>query len=414
MKESNNIENLFKDGLSGFESAPPESGWAGLQAGLNNARLEHIAKTELSNHKIKPAAFLWIILSIKLFLKAFLHFKPYQFNVYYAAVATVGITAGVIAYVTNTKSHTTNQQNIPLTETIIHTEEPNPDNHRETPKEIIPLEKPVKKPVQYVKANPIKETHPNESINTLPSTVNCRLAQIVLNNDNLTSYIPKNDRIIKYYEKEYLYSVGCYAGLMYWNQNFKFSNAELNNLYKDQNNKFHLGYRFGIRANTMLGKKYMLQTGIYFANIKNEFTYMKEESNIPILNQTNIVIYSPQIYENSYTYLEIPVLFGLHLEKNNFSCNLKTGPVFNSMVAITGRMVLDAENNISRLHLSSFKQLGIRWEISPEFIYKFNSEFSMFIEPRYSHDINTLFRKRYDTKSRFNGFTGAVGFYYHF
>ncbi len=411
MKEGNNIENLFKDGLSGFESAPPESGWAGLQAGLNNSRLEHLAKAKLANNAMKPAALLWMLLSIKLFLKIFLHFKPYQFNVYYAVLVTAGITAGTIAYVSGHKSNTTNQQNTPQqTEVAILTEAPNPDNHRE-PKEIIPQEKPVNKPVQKVaKAKPteeVKETHPNESINTLPSTVNCRLTQINLNTDDLSSYQPKDNSIKEnkvVEEPSSLYSVGLYAGIMYWNQSFKYANSELNNLYKNQNSKFNLGYRFGIRANAMLSQKYMMQTGIYVANIKNQFTHIK--------NVNNTV--TTQTYDNKYSYIEVPVLFGLHLEKNKFLFNLKTGPVFNCITTITGRSVLDAENNISRLHLSTFNSPGIRWELSPEVIYKVDDEFSIFIEPRYTYDVNKLFRKHYDTKSRFNGFTGAVGFYYHF
>ncbi|MEA3447484.1 MAG: hypothetical protein U9Q98_03400 [Bacteroidota bacterium] len=215
---------------------------------------------------------------------------------------------------------------------------------------------------------------------------------------------------------------GWYGGMSFFTQDIAFLNEEVKEIYEQNRYYSDFSYRFGLRFN-MVRNHFMMQTGIYFSSINNVFEHSQQlmliEDDIEgrvIWPYESDTLYhnTTHKYHNSYTYFEIPVLAGLHLEGVNFATNIKTGPVFNYIAGVNANLVMYADNQLYSVDRSYFKRPGIRWEISADLIYKFGDHLSIYIEPAYVHDVTTIFDKDMDIRSRFKGFSAGMGVYYRF
>ncbi len=215
---------------------------------------------------------------------------------------------------------------------------------------------------------------------------------------------------------------GWYGGVNLFTQDIAFLNDEVKEVYEQNKHYSDFSYRFGLRFN-MVRNHFMMQTGIYFSSINNVFEHSQQltliEDNIEgrvIWPYESDTIYhnTTHKYHNTYSYFEVPVLAGVHIEGVNFATNIKTGPVFNYISGVNANLVLYGDNKLCSVDKSYIKRPGIRWEISADLIYKFGDHLSIYVEPSYVHDVTTMFDKEMDIRSRFKGFSAGMGVYYRF
>ncbi|MGC9331348.1 MAG: outer membrane beta-barrel protein [Bacteroidales bacterium] len=215
---------------------------------------------------------------------------------------------------------------------------------------------------------------------------------------------------------------GWYGGMYFLTQDIAFLNEEVKEIYEQNRYYSNYSYSFGLRFN-MVRNHFMMQTGIYFSSLNNVFEHAQQlmliEDDIEgrvIWPYESDTIYhnTTHKYHNSYSYFEIPVLAGLHLEGVNFATNIKTGLMFNYITGVNANLVMYADNQLYSVDKSYFKHPCIRWEISADLIYKFGDHLSIFVEPSYVHDVTSMFKKEMDIRSLFKGFSVGMGVYYRF
>ncbi len=219
---------------------------------------------------------------------------------------------------------------------------------------------------------------------------------------------------------------GYSAGAIFVKQDFEFLNPEMQNAYLTNQDYSQFSYRFGIRFN-YVKNNYIVQTGLYLANLNNTFKHTTthliihdDTPKLPYLEYTwpyesdTVIEYKTHEYNNSYSFIELPILAGAHFENEKFAVNLKTGPIFNLITGVNSKLLLESDQIITTVQRSNFIRPGIRWELSADLIYRFNNHVSVFIEPSYIHDLTNMFNKNYAVKSRFKGYSGSVGIYYRF
>lgn len=273
----------------------------------------------------------------------------------------------------------------------------------------------------------------DEYVHTLPVFVNLYLPRLFyLDTDIMSSYQFRKDTLGYDYLGEPIVSdvsffeQGWYGGVIFLKQDFTQINEGFKDAYQDNENYSRLSYRFGVRFNLIRGN-FMMQSGVYFANLNNEFKHTQQHliihddtPHLPFLEyewpyqSDTVVEYTTNTYNNSYSYVEVPVMFGLHLENEKFACNLKTGPTFNMLSGVNAMLVLSEDDGISTVQLADFKRPGLRWEVSADLIYRISDRFSVYVEPSYVYDVTSMFDKEYEVKSRFKGFTAGLGLYYRF
>ncbi|MDA3910335.1 MAG: hypothetical protein PF448_03115 [Bacteroidales bacterium] len=219
---------------------------------------------------------------------------------------------------------------------------------------------------------------------------------------------------------------GYSFGAIFLKQSFEFLNPEMQNANINKQDYSQFSYRFGIRFN-YVKNNYILQTGFYLANLNNQFkhttTHLIIRDDTPKLpyfeyswpyESDTVIEYQTHTYNNSYSFIELPILAGVHLENEKIAVNLKTGPIFNLITGVNSKLLLESNQIISNVHKSDFIRPGIRWEFSADLIYRFNNQVSVFVEPSYVHDLTNMFNKNYEVKSHFEGYSGSVGIYYRF
>ncbi|MEA1872950.1 MAG: hypothetical protein U9N51_00775 [Bacteroidota bacterium] len=487
MKDRNHIDNLFKDELSNHQISPPKSNWKGMQSALNNMRLEHIAKVKLANQAITPAKTVWQKIATKLWWEQFIHFSALKFNIYYAAIGVVGITGGIIIpNQINTEIYQPEKQflieNLQTLEdfhqadliemkSLNPTQVANQNNlidinitQKHTDKTVVQNKdtdtKLTAQLTMHTKENPEGKNKQNktalktqfegnllnqktvdkteaiiakESIKGMPLILN-QLVPIFISGQPLIieNYAERSDTLgydhlgkpivkdLSFFEQGYSF------GAIFVKQDFEFLNAEMQNTNINKQNYSQFSYRFGIRFN-YVKNNYMLQTGLYLANLNNQFKHTSTHLIIhddtpkhPYLEYSwpyesdTVIEYRTHEYNNSYSYIELPVLAGVHLENENFAVNLKTGPIFNLITGVNSKLLLESDQIISTVHKSDFIRPGIRWEFSADLIYRFNNQISVFVEPSYVHDLTNMLNNNYEVKSRFKGYSGSLGIYYRF
>lgn len=219
---------------------------------------------------------------------------------------------------------------------------------------------------------------------------------------------------------------GYSFGAIFLKQDFEFLNPEMQNENINKQNYSQFSYRFGIRFN-YVNNNFMMQTGLYLANLNNQFKHTSthliihdDTPKLPYLEYSwpyesdTVIEYRTHEYNNSYSYIELPILAGTHFENEKFAVNLKTGPIFNLITGVNSKLLLESDQIISTVHKSDFIRPGIRWEFSADLIYRFNHQVSIFVEPSYVHDLTNMFNENYEIKSRFKGYSGSIGIYYRF
>lgn len=478
MGKNADIEDLFHDGLSDFQTSPPKSGWNNIQASLNNLHLEQMAKVKLGNNIVSPAKAVWQKIATKLWWSNFAHFSLLKFNLYHAVVGVVGISS--LAIVTNLpekeiyvpeksinitalkSSEIYTLEEAPLLMDFLKTDMlivnnkisnqelnpkntqisvvPNPKNESEFITKHNPFNNychvKIKLTENIIDLNNYTSNKKSESINRItkmPSLLsNLVPIHFLLTPDNLQWFKHISDTLgvdfkgkpivkkLKFIEQ------GWYTGVIMFQQDFEFLNSEVQDIYSQNDEYSEFSYKFGLRFN-IVNKNLMLQSGIYFSNINNCFKHTQnqliiydETPHLPFLEYSwpyvsdTLIRQTTHKYNNSYTYIEVPILIGTHLESKHFATNIKTGPVINFLTQTNSTLVVQSDNEFISMNKNDFKRPGLRWEISADLIYKFNDKLSMYIEPSYVHDITSLLNSNYEVKCRFKGFTVGMGIYYRF
>jgi hypothetical protein len=478
MSKETHIEDLFHDGLSDFQTSPPKSGWNNIQTSLNNLHLEHIAKVKLGNNIVSPAKAVWQKIVTKLWWSNFAHFSLLKFNLYHAIVGIVGISSLAVVTslpkkeiyvpeksinITELKSSETYtlEETLPLmdflkannisTNNQISSPELNPKNTQTSV--VLNTKNESEFIAEHSSFNPYchvtiklteniidlnnspsnKKSESNNKITKLPSLFsNLVPIHFLLTQDNLYWFTHISDTLgidfkgepivkkLKFIEE------GWYAGIIMFQQDFEFLNSEVQDIYSKNDEYSEFSYKFGLRFN-LVNKNLLLQSGIYFSNINNCFQHTQnqliihdETPHLPFIEYSwpyvsdTIIEQTTHKYNNSYTYVELPILIGTHLESEHFATNIKTGPVINFLTQTNSTLVVQSDNDFISVSKSNFKRPGLRWEISADLIYKFNDKLSIYIEPSYVHDITSLLKNDYEVKCRFKGFTAGMGIYYRF
>jgi hypothetical protein len=93
----NNIEDIFREGLSEFNVQPSGKVWSGINKKLIGPRLESLYRTAFNGYKISPSEQVWRRIAAGVWFNKFIHFTPFSFNIYYAGFI---ITAAIGTVVT--------------------------------------------------------------------------------------------------------------------------------------------------------------------------------------------------------------------------------------------------------------------------------------------------------------------------
>ncbi|MGM0650340.1 MAG: hypothetical protein ACQES1_07535 [Bacteroidota bacterium] len=474
------IEEIFRNAFDKHTVKPPNSAWSGMKSSLDNMRLEHLAKTKLSNVSTQPSASLWTKISTRLWWKQFLRFNPLRVNIYYAGLALIGGSTAILSSLNpssdpefnhikaddvsdfivqqslvvenmNKLQHKRIEKNRNTADFMASRSESvvsEPAEQQEKPEKIMAEQKSTEKmessaeeAVDKAKSSDFHDEAPvagtentiqtkkHELAENLPIPI-AKLAAVegvkpvtdlgdVASRPDTLGLDFKGDPIVK--DLNFI-EQGWYAGANFFKQDIAFLNEEIKEAYDQNKHYSDFSYRFGLRVN-IVRNHFMLQSGIYFSSVNNVFEHAQEQTLIeddiegrviwPYESDT-ISHTSIHEYHNTYSYFEVPVLAGLHLEGTNFATNLKTGPVFNYVAGVNANLVLYTDNELRSIDKSYFRRPGLRWEVSADLIYKFNDKLSIYIEPAYVHDVTTIFDKEMDIRSRFKGFSAGMGVYYRF
>ncbi len=465
MKNRNHIEDLFRDEFSGFEHKPSDTSWGNMQSALNNMHLEHLAKAKLVNHPISPAKSVWNKIASKLWWEQFIHFSALKFNIYYASLAVVGVTTGVVVnnipnqevYEPEKQLQVEQLQQLEAyqDDELIQMEKVVlmniPDQKSKTPTSLtytqnkfIQAENNTSRRRMYVTIRPsiitLNEARGQNSM-LLDKSENHNmpllLSQLVpinsvFNNLSINNFTYRSDTLGLNYKGEPIVKdinfveQGYYFGTVMFQQEFSNLNTESIETQTISRNFSQLSYRFGIRFN-VVRNNFMAQTGIYLANLNNTFDHTTAHliihdttPHLPYLEydwpyeSDTLIEYRTHRYNNTYSFVEVPVLLGTHFENERFALNLKTGPVLQIISGVNSKLVMSSDNKISTIERSDFRRPGLRWEISADISYRLNSKFSIFAEPAYVYDITSMFKAETEVKSRFKGFSAGGGIYYRF
>ncbi len=465
------IEDIFRNGLEGHTATPPKSGWTGMQESLDNISVEHLTQSQLGNASIQPSAGLWTKISSKIFWYQFLRFNPLQFNIYYAGVALIGGGAAIMGLslsdpatspvdlsgypealidlesmeeapvqdaagissdaetadfmalrsdeiVENKKTMEGKSKSPGRNALISDSSEKENKNDRKTREEFPDnrkgsTEKPANKyPVKHMPAGLSYYLPFNITVHTAEFGNPARRGDTIAI-DHMGDPIVDDFNFVEQ---------GYYAGALILKQDFVFLNDEIKETYKQNKNVSDFSYRFGIRFN-IVRKNFMMQSGLYFSSMNNIFEHNQEialiEDNIegrviwPYQSDT-VFQKTTHKYHNSYTFIELPVLAGLHFEGKRFATNVKTGPLLNYLTGVNADLVLNSDNQLRSVDKSYFRRPGVRWELSADVIYKLGDHLSFYIEPAYVYDVTTLFKRDLELRSRFHGFSVGTGIYYRF
>ena len=98
MKNFDDIDDLFRNGLGDSEVKPPADLWGKIDQSIEEASFEDMFKQKLEKAEEKPPRGIWAALQFKLWLKSFLQFNLSQFNVYYAAASLAVVSTGAVVY----------------------------------------------------------------------------------------------------------------------------------------------------------------------------------------------------------------------------------------------------------------------------------------------------------------------------
>ncbi|MFW5805512.1 MAG: hypothetical protein ACOCVX_03190 [Bacteroidales bacterium] len=497
------IEDVFRETFENHAVKPPKSAWAGMRTSLDNLRLEHLSKSQLSNVSMHPSASLWTRIATRVWWKQFLRFNPARINIYYAGMAIIGGSTAIVS-LTNTESGTAVSENTFSVEesfyvektNLLHPEKleekkqnadfmalrPEVEGHEsESTEKQIASVSPSTNKSEGLKNNIVESSGHGQVVSDAETgtvindtgtpeqshvadnsatqeksadvmssmTVNdeqkreaeaislvklpSRWSLLVpvgyaLPANNLGEIDARPDTIAYDFAGEPIvkdinfFEQGWYSGVNLFTQDIAFLNNEVKEVYEQNKHHSDFSYRFGLRIN-MVRNYFMMQTGIYFSSINNVFEHTQKltliEDDIDgrvIWPYESDTIYhnTTHKYHNTYSYFEVPVLAGLHLEGINFATNIKTGPVFNYISGVNANLVLNADNQLCSVDKSSCIRPGVRWVISADMIYKFGNKLSVYVEPAYIHDVTTTFDKKLDIRTRFKGFSAGMGIYYRF
>lgn len=476
MKDRNHIEDLFRDEFSGYKHKPSNSSWNNMQSALNNMRLEHLAKVKLGNHPISPAKSVWHKIASKLWWEQFIQFSVLKFNIYYASLAVVGVTTGIaVNTIPNQEVYEPEKQ---LQVEQLQQLEAYQDEYLVQMEQVVLMNIPkqaAKAPINLsyeqnkffqaennaqrkrmrIKLTPSIITlspgnnsttqnieNQNNQTAALSAQMNGKTMPLILgqlvplnsvfNNLSISEYTYRPDTLgLDYLGKPIVKELnfieqGYYLGTIMLQQEFWNLNPEGGETQTISGNYSQLSYRFGIRFN-VVRKNMVMQSGIYLANLNNTFDHTTSHliihdttPHLPYLEydwpyeSDTLIEQRTHRYNNNYSFVELPLLIGTHLENEKFALNIKTGPIIQMISGVNSKLVLSSDNKICTLNKSNFRRPGIRWEISADLSYRLNQNFSIFAEPAYVYDITSMFKSETEVKSRFKGFSAGLGIYYRF
>jgi hypothetical protein len=463
------IEGLYQDAFANHRAEPPKSAWKSMQHNLDNVRLEQLAKSRLADTAIEPSASAWFRIASHIGWQNFLHFNPLQFNVYYAGLALLGGSAAIVGI--NLNQNQAEMQSRDMQPDIVIESMSAP--HAKSGNNDLKLSERDQTADFMQKRNAMATENVSSNNDVTASAANDKARDIVANFDENASaekeitdlpvpenkqtnaqkmvimpagishfapwefestlkikpefaYRPdtlgfdyKNDPIVK--DLNFI-EEGWYAGVVMLKQDMTFMNNEIREVYQQNEKISDFSYRIGLRLN-IVRNQFMMQTGLYFASINNTFEHNQEiaiieddiEGRVIWPYQSDTVYHNTtHKYHNTYRYVELPLLAGLHLEGRRFATNIKTGPVFNYLTGVNADLVLSSDNTLKSLDKSYFKKPGLRWQVSVDLIYRFGDRLSFYIEPSYVHDLTNAFNQDVEMESRLKGVNVGLGLYYRF
>lgn len=96
MKNNQNIEDLFRQGVSDYKVSPSDKVWSGINKKLVGPRFDASYKNAFKGFKISPSEQLWRRISAAVWFNKFIHFTPFSFNIYYLGFIMTAVVGTVI------------------------------------------------------------------------------------------------------------------------------------------------------------------------------------------------------------------------------------------------------------------------------------------------------------------------------
>jgi hypothetical protein len=115
--------------------------------------------------------------------------------------------------------------------------------------------------------------------------------------------------------------------------------------------------------------------------------------------------------KNSYSYFELPIIFGYSIIKNNFSFLPKAGIIIGILKHTKGKSIsFDNSQNILGLNdYPIFTKLPISMYFSLAVQYRFTEKAALFLEPYYRQQINSVYRDDFPISRKIRAYGVKIG-----
>jgi hypothetical protein len=443
IKDSKNIENLFKQQFQDLEIRPEKHVWRTIdkKLWLPNFKfyIEHLFKQEplTTNERV------WKNISRRLWWEDYLSFNLAKFNVYYSSAAIV-----LIAFFAFNFSEQINTQKQNLISKI---------------KNEIVEQKPILASLSHKNIENIKQLEIQNSINTTAETFeNKTVADFETNNNennNSIEIIEKNQEIYNLNLQKY--SAGNLLNYnlcdnkvkqlkkrkWYLDVYTKLSEPINNNSEKLKNVKsemvgltvgytlnnfiLELGVAVGQTDNLHLNNdsisivknikynylrvdtaKISFSDSLLAVNQSNSFNWKQDSLNLNKLDTTSIyeIIKSTDLYKS----VEIPIMFGYQLSQGNLSCAIKGGLISALYFKPTDVEITKKDNNTKIVNRDILVKSDLSMNLSLGFEFKLSNSVSLLSEPYFRQTLNSIFANETKYVQRYNSYGMKLGVRYHF
>jgi hypothetical protein len=407
MKEYKNIDELFKEGISGFAPPPPsDKVWAGIE----KATFPTAATKKITYSKWMIAAI--ILLFVGSFTIWFFPFSGNQTDVSkneYLSEET-NINTNKNQNLSEQKLSKQKHNNPSKNEFFV-----NEENIEKTNNEL-PFENDRKEVSNLIVEKPFFVSGGNEEsdkeildVFDIQKMNSKSIYEIAYLDENMIDKQITLEEYLKKRKKLHTYSgLGIKAAMAYYpNTQDQFTyTAEAN--FGIILNKFYI--------ETGVGYQHMKERGIY------KYTYKSNDSigyynrvvsfDFDPLNPDNITFKTSQttVYDSivhineeaplfNYTYLNIPLKLGYRIwEKDKFSLGLETGLIFSKMLSkeIPIAVFNNHESSLLKIDDNTPKRVDVNLQmlVAIRFNYKFSRAISLSVQPEFTKYLNSV----YDTK----------------
>jgi hypothetical protein len=121
-------------------------------------------------------------------------------------------------------------------------------------------------------------------------------------------------------------------------------------------------------------------------------------------------------FTNTYSYLEIPLIIGYHFEAKNFDFAIKGGIIGGYLLQATGNMIaLDDSYDVTAINQElPFRKIVFSGIVSASANYTFSKRWSIYLEPYYRQNINSILAKNSQMSQRLIAYGIKTGILYKF